>query len=215
LLLAALSAPVVSFAGTFANGDFELPGGATLFLSGSADTSVTGWIYNSHGSGFESYSLGSDYGIVPDSGSHYITFGHSGATGGSISQTFDTIAGHTYIVNYMLILQQVGAQITQSVNLAAFNALDLSSLNSTQTDFDYLTWAPGNALSFTAASTSSTIIFTDLTSAGNSGPLNWDLDSVTVTDTSASGTAAPEPRSLGIIAAALAALATRYRRSRL
>lgn len=215
VLLAALSIPATTFASTFANGDFELPGANTFFLSGSADTGVTGWTYNWNGTGFESYSHDADYGITADSGSYFITFGHNGTTGGSLSQTFDTISGHTYAVNYQLILQQVGAQLTQSVGLQAFNAVDSSSLGTVQTDFDFLTWSPGVTLLFTASSTSSTITFTDLTDVANSGPLNWDLDTVTVSDVVSpvtSGT--PEPGSLFMLGGALIALTARYRHSR-
>lgn len=192
--------PATMHAGTFTNGDFELPGGATDFFS--SPTSATGWLHA--GTGLDSYSLDSDYGLVADSGSHFITFGHNGTTGDTLSQTFDTIAGDHYSVGYKLMLQQVGALLTQSVSLEAFDASNSSSLGSVQTDFTYVTWTPGNTLTFTATSNSSTITFTDLTSTGNSGPLNWDLDTVTVTDTNQS--AAPEPASFVLLGGALVAI---------
>ena len=108
-----------------------------------------------------------------------------------------------------------GAQLTQSVGLQAFNAVDSSSVGTVQTDFDFLTWSPGVTLLFTASSTSSTITFTDLTDVANSGPLNWDLDTVTVSDVVSpvtSGT--PEPGSLFMLGGALIALTARYRHSR-
>ncbi len=84
----------------FSNGSFESPGGSgTLFLS-NGSTVVTGWTHGGNDLG-EFYAATGQWGISAGDGNNYIGWGANGATNGTMSQTFDTVTGTTYNVNYL------------------------------------------------------------------------------------------------------------------
>jgi hypothetical protein len=105
---------------------------------------------------------------------YYIGWGANGATNGTLFQTFDTVIGTTYNINYLLTTQQLtGVLPIQSNLVEALNGA--SVLNFVTNSFNQAAgiWNAGATLSFVAASTSTTLRFTDTTSAANSGPINW------------------------------------------
>ena len=167
----------IAFGASFANGSFESPGGAPIrqwlsYPGNPSSSFVTGWISNG---GFQIYESSGQDGIPAGDGTYYVSFGHNGNTGGTLSQTFDTISGGLYTVNYLVTLQQGGDP--EGMKVEAFNGTTLLNgvgLN----NFIYQTWTGGPQLTFTAASQSTTLIFTDTTIGG--GSANWGLDAVTV-----------------------------------
>jgi hypothetical protein len=196
----------------FQNGSFEIPAltaGNAQGL-GNADASVTGWLHNNFGGDFLANS--GAFGVSPSglNGSQWITFVGTGNFGGSIQQTFDTIAGTTYTVGFLLMVQQGTG--TQSMKVEALNGLTL--LNSLfETNFstpqDSFTLHP--VFTFTATGSSSTLRFTDnLQGSDNSGGANWGLDNVTV----AAPNSTPEPGTFGLLALAGGALLSKREHSR-
>jgi hypothetical protein len=199
--LAACALSSLSYGSAFQNGDFESPGGNSYVL-GAPDPYVTGWIHD--GAGFEIYTQTGGWGIPSHDGSYYIAFGHNTTTGGTLSQTFDTTAGNQYVVNYWVSLQQ-NTTPSNNVNLQAFNATNMSNLGAVDTTISLESWTSGNSLTFVAGSGSTTIRFTDTTSIADSGPVNWGLDSVTVSDLGGGeSSAAPEPATWALLSAGFA-----------
>lgn len=196
------------FAAAFQNGDFELPAGSSTTL-GANDPYVTGWIHN--GTGLDIYTHTMDWGTPSYDGQYYVAFGHNSSTGGTLSQTFDTVAGDQYSIAFFVTLQQNTAP-SNNVNLSAFDATNSNLLGSADTVISVNSWAAGNALTFTAASNSTKITFTDTTSAADSVPVNWGLDGVSATDLSL-GAAAPEPMSFALLGAGLFGISV-FRRKR-
>ncbi len=194
-------------ASPFTNGDFESPGagGGTVFLL-NGSTYVTGWTHGGNDLG-EFYTQAGVWGIPAGDGLNYIGWGANGATGGTLSQTFDTVAGTTYTVNYLLTTQQLGPPIPIEANLV--EALDgLTVLNSVTNSFNQNAgvWLPGATLTFVATSSSTTLEFVDQTTAQNSGPVNWGLDAVTV-EGAVGQPGAPEPATYALIGLGLGVLA--------
>ena len=197
----------------FTNGSFEslqspYTPDAHYLING--DTYVTGWVHGGPGS-FQSGDFlteGSAWGIAAANGTYYVGFGAGGVTGGTLSQTFDTVIGVTYFVNYLLTTQEFDAvpptqvAIVQALNGSTVLASVTNSFNSLANN-----WFSGLTLAFTATSTSTTLRFTDATSLANTPPVNWGLDNVTVGSV-------PEPASFGLLAlgAGLLGLCARRRR---
>jgi hypothetical protein len=210
--LATTFAAGVGFGGIFQNGSFENPGlGGAGFLGLNCPGIVTGWVHaNNCGAGSEILTASGNYGLATLDGGQYITWGGNGGTGGTLQQTFDTTAGASYFVNYLIAIQQ-NTGPGQSMKVEALDGINL--LNSAAADnFLFLTWTPGPTLNFTASSTSTTLRFTDTTSLANSSAANWGLDAVTV-QSNQSGV--PEPGSAFLLGAGLAALllASRFRKN--
>ncbi len=197
----------------FSNGSFELPGGGgTQYLDSSGGTStwVTGWV---HAGGtdisefYTNYQAG--WGIGAGDGELYVGFGASGGVGGSLSQTFDTEIGVVYIVNYLLTTQEYegeGAPPTQVALVEALNGIAV--LNSVTNSFNQANgiWNSGLTLSFVAASTSTTLRFTEQSTEGqlnhpiSANGVNWALDAVTVD-------VVPEPATYSLFGLGLGAIA--------
>ena len=183
-LTAAMLVAMPATAATFTNGSFEQPGGQPIrrgLVNG--DTFVTGWVNNG---GFQIYESSGQDGIAAGDGTYYVSFGHSGAIGGTLSQTFDTVIGQAYLVNY-LVRQQQGNDPGQA--LIAEIAGGPSVLNTALSPTD---WLPGLTLSFVATDVSTTLRFRDSTPPGAGGGANIALDAVTVTGAIAG---VPEPAS--------------------
>ncbi len=204
-LLALVSVPLV--AAPFSNGSFETP-----IASGNTDLatlSVPPWVYV--GPGNSSFLTASGaFGIAAGDGSQYITWGGSGTTGGQLSQTFDTIAGFIYTVNYILATQQGGATPpVQSFSVAAFDGATQLAAVSNSFNSAAGVWQSGTALNFVATSSSTILRFTDTSVGADS--VNWGLDNVVVNGSEPPPTGGvPEPSTYALTGMSLGLLA--YRR---
>ena len=219
LALAALGSATIGIAAPFTNGSFESPGfGASTssFFGVGNDTFVTGWTHTATGSdgSVDFYTRAPFWNINADHLDHYIGFGGSSTTGGILFQTFDTVIGSTYTVNYRLTTQQLAGNVIplQSTFVQALNGLTV--LNSVSNTFNPLAgvWINGTTLSFVAASISSTLRFTDTSNGAVAASVNWGLDNVTVSATAAPGNQIPEPATYSIIGLGLALIAFRHHR---
>jgi hypothetical protein len=203
-LILAISTAALSFAGPFTNGSFESPGvipaPGTHLTAG--DTYVTGWVHNSTDLG-EFYTDGSPWSVAAGVGTYYVGFGAFSQTGGTMSQTFDTVAGQLYGVNYILSTQELTGTLPDQIALV--EALDgstvLGSISNTINSPAGI-WNNGLRLEFTATSGSTTLRFTDLTLMANTPLINWGLDNVSVSEL-------PEPSSYALIGLGLGIIALR------
>jgi hypothetical protein len=131
--------------------------------------------------------------LAAGQGTYYVGFGAAGATGGSISQTFDTVAGTTYLVSYLLTTQEnLGPLPDQIAQVEAYDGASLLASVSNVLNTPHGVWNSGLGLVFTATSSSTTLRITDLTPVGNSAPVNWGLDAVSVD-------AVPEPATFALV----------------
>ena len=200
-----------AFGGPFTNGSFELPGGSPIRQAlGNNDIFVTGWTNNN---AFQIYESSGQDGISAGAGTYYVSWGHNGTTGGTLAQTFDTVVNQSYSVSFLLTTQQgdptnspqaLKAEALNGVNvLGSFQTLSLTNANGVWTT---------SSFGFTATGTSTTLRFTDLTTAANSGGLNWGLDNVGVVAGTTPPSTTPEPSTWLASASGLALLAGFLRR---
>ncbi|HXT39234.1 MAG TPA: LamG-like jellyroll fold domain-containing protein, partial [Candidatus Angelobacter sp.] len=151
--------------GPFTNGSFETPAlatGASVDLP-AGSTTLTGWTVGN--TGLVSWRNGPAFGVAPVDGSQEVGFnGANTPPGGSIFQTFSTTVGQTYTVSFNVGRQGTGggtmslqAQVTSSTG-GALGSLTAVAPNS-----------PGYGLAqtfnFTATTDSSTLTFTDTSTA--------------------------------------------------
>jgi hypothetical protein len=210
-LMATLVACLASASGAaFTNGSFENPGGTGFTFLTNGSTFVPGWIHTGNTNG--EFYTGQAWGILAGDGTNYIGWGANGATGGILSQTFDTMVGATYQVDYLLTTQQLaGSNLPFQSN--SVQALDGSTVLAGVTNsFNMIAgnWLNGNSLVFTATSTATTLRFTDTSNGAATIGINWGLDAVSVTQLG--GNAVPEPATYALVLTALGALALRRKR---
>jgi hypothetical protein len=209
VLFMASLATGVSFASAFQNGDFASPGGVAItHYLGCGDSFVTGWINDvfagctpsplypgASTTGEQDYQNGSGAGqIAPANGGTYdVTFGDNDTTGGTLQQTFDTMTGDVYQINYLVSLTDATSPLSpESMLVEVFSGVNL--LGSEEDNaFTNTTWVGGPTLTFTATSASTTLIFTDTTGAGLAPEQNWSLDDVTV------NSGVPEPSTVSTL----------------
>lgn len=187
-LMATAMVAVPATAATFMNGSFEQPGGAPIrrFLT-DGDTFVTGWTNNG---GFQIYESSGQDSIAAGEGAYYVSFGHNGAIGGTLSQTFDTVINQAYTVNY-LVRQQQGNDSAQSLTAEIVGGPSVLNGALSATD-----WLAGITLSFVATNASTTLRFRDSSTSGSFA--NVALDAVSVIG---AGPAVPEPASWAMMIA--------------
>lgn len=220
--------PVAS-AATFFNGSFETPGapvspwnpGIRYLGNESLDGSGTGWIHtgtaipDSQFGDFYTNGLGGLWTLAAQEGTYFIGFGASGFNGGTLTQTFDTQVGQTYLVTYWLTTlelftppypeQRAFVEVRDADDVQLVSALNFLPQGPPG-------WGQGLTLQFTATSTSTTLRFIDQ-SIGGSGPgngtfdINWGLDNVNVS-------AIPEPGTSAIFALGLGILGIFRKRAR-
>jgi hypothetical protein len=196
-------------AAPFQNGSFEDP-----TITGFGFTTIpTGWIKfdtscgtdNCSGSGlfiqtYEAFMLPA----LPGGGNQAFGFGGNGNFGSSLRQTFDTVAGHNYEVSFDYLTQQGAGHEDWQVD-----ALDGSNVLATHSQrFNDRNWVPFT-FQFTAGSMSSTLRFTDTSGQetfAEHASTNWGLDLVTVTDLGGPVGSVPEPASIWLASAGLAAV---------
>jgi hypothetical protein len=167
-----------ALANVIVNGSFESPAGAPI-RSWVDDTSPSSWV-----AGGTTYtdiyeSSGADI-ITAQSGNYYVSWGHNGSTGGTLSQSFASTPGATYTVDYF-VTQQQGTDPLQQVTVAALDGTSILgsvSMNMTMNDGD---WVAGTRLTFVAGpSGTTTLTFIDSSPAGVGVGANWALDNVVV-----------------------------------
>jgi len=181
------------FAAAFQNGNFEGPSLAGAGISFS--TVPTGWTKVDATSSALFLQDYSTFGLPTLNGDPVQAYGFGGNGGGSgsLSQTFDTVAGAPYQVGFIYAVQQ-GFEF-EDLGLSIFNNASAGGTPfvSSFIRFNNRNWL-GSTLNFTAGGPETTLQFNDITGIvdpGTGGSTNWALDAVTVTG--ASPTATPEP----------------------
>jgi len=198
-LALAFMAPATGHAAGLINGSFEQPGGAPIRLGlGDNDTTVTGWTAHDGTQAVSTYyeSSGQD-GIDAADGTYYVSFGHNGATGASLTQSIDTLLGAIYTLNYQIRLQQgsdplSGFQVSASTGDSVYSG-----------DAAAAAWTEGAALTFTGTGSSVTLTILDSTVGGGGSNLaidNLRLSSVGGVSGGGAG-GVPEPASWALLIA--------------
>lgn len=185
-------------AAVFTNGSFELGvnPGSTFVTLGNGSTGITGWVV-----GGNSVDYIGGYWQAED-GSRSVDL--SGNANGSLSQTFDTIAGQSYLVNFFLAGNPDGGPAAK-VAITSADGTQLQSNTFTVTGSDTrsnMGWQP-YAYSFTAATSSTTLTFASATGTAY-GPA---LDNVSVA-------AVPEPATWAMMLIGFAGLGMMVRSRR-
>lgn len=172
-------------AAAFTNGSFESPGGAPIRQSlADGDTLVTGWV--NHGLGQYYESDGQD-GVDASDGDYWVAFGHNSLEGGSLTQTFSTLLGALYTLNYDFRLQQGG-------NSGSGFRLSVSTGDSVLSgDASFAGWASGPALTFTGTGGNVTLTILDVTPDGSGDSSNLALDNLRLSSTGGGPGPVPEP----------------------
>jgi hypothetical protein len=162
----------------FANGGFEQPGGEVReFLTPDL---IPGWTASPGASGaldiYESDDQGD--GLTAAEGTHYVSFGHDGTYGGSVSETFAVTPGTTIDLTYQVAEQQ-GDDPTQVLQATITDTVDLQSASASNTALPD-TFMAGTPLSIYDSSGEVTVTFFDATPAGDCGGSNLALDQVEI-----------------------------------
>jgi hypothetical protein len=217
---AALTTVLVGAAGAhatsqpFTNGGFEQPGGEVR--EELSTNTLPGWTA-SQGSNeaydiYESDDEGD--GLAAAQGTHYVSFGHNGTYGGSISQTF-SVAPDTEVNLTYEVAEQQGVDPTQDLYVTLTDGGHTATAdNSPLPD----AFAPGVPLSIFETSGVVTITFFDATPPGDGGGSNLALDEVEINGSlGATASGAPEPTAwaLMIIGLGFAGAGLRGRRQAL
>jgi choice-of-anchor C domain-containing protein len=195
-LIAALAMPSAGHAAAFINGDFELgtsPGG-TFVTFAAPSTGITGWTVTT---GSIDYIGG--YWQAGD-GARSVDLSGNGA--GAIAQTFDTVAGLAYSVNFLIAGNPDGPGLKTLQVAATGNAAADYGFDSTGHSLAGMGWA-GRVYNFTATGASTTLSFSSLTGTVY-GPA---LDGVSV-----AVTAIPEPAVWALMIGGLALVGMQMRR---
>jgi choice-of-anchor C domain-containing protein len=204
-LMAAAFAAACGVAGSagaaaFTNGSFESasvnPGsGFTTLFAGS--TAITGWVV-----GGDSIDYIGGY-WQPEDGARSVDL--SGNANGSIAQTFDTVAGQAYLVNFWLAGNPDGGPAAK-IAISSADGSQLQSNTFTVTGANSHTnmgWA-AYTYQFTAATNATTLSFASATNTAF-GPA---LDNVSVS------LAVPEPTSWALMLIGFGGLGAALRRQR-
>ena len=127
---------------------------------------------------------GNSHGVTAQDGTHLVSFGHGGAHGDAISQTFDTVPGTSYNVSYQIAQIGSSGNDQQAMKVEAFNGTtSLATAVSNTLPTTQNQWDPGTTYTFTATSASTKLAFTDTTPQAGGGASDWVLDHVSVAAT--------------------------------
>jgi hypothetical protein len=199
----------IAHAAPFTNGNFELPGlgvGATFLDITNVATAPTGWTPAGTLGNAALFYENNAFGVVCVAGPNCVGFGGNGTTGATLSQTFDTVAGQSYTVNYFVTPQQ-GAGPQSALVEALNGATVLGSVTETiplLVAGQSFNWeVAGPSLTFIATGSLSTLRFTDTSNGAAAINTNWALDGVTV---NAPSVAVPEPETYAMLLAGLGLL---------
>jgi hypothetical protein len=180
-LLAATMLAVAGFAtpahSALVNAYFESPGGDVR--DRLDDQSIPGWTYapGEGGSSYEIYESDNHDGLAAADGKHYVSFGHNGTYGGSISQTFSTTPGVTYRVSYYVAEQQDDDPKQDLRAILTYGSGMIIHDNTRPT----ARFRPGVPLVFTATGSEATLTFLDATRPGGGSIANLAVDRVGLT----------------------------------
>ena len=211
----ALLFPAAVMAAPFSNGGFESPGltvGNFVPISPGSNE-PTGW--KAGGTATGGFNLFYQNAAFFVGGGNSVGFGGNGTTGASISQTFDTIAGQSYTVNYQATQQQ--GISPQSFLVEAFNGASLiasvsfsvPAYNGAAENFHFF---DGTPLIFSAGSGSTTLTFLDTTTLANSAASNFAIDNVSVSGAVVG--AVPEPETYALLLGGFALVGAMVRRQK-
>lgn len=202
-LAATLALPTAAQAATFMNGDFETgsnPGSYFLRL-GTDSTALTGWTITSG-----NVELKGGYW---EAGSGGRSIDLNGSMMGAIAQTFDTVAGMTYNVDFLMAGNPEGGPAVKTMKVAATgNDGQIFSFDNTGFSKADMGWT-NYTYSFTALSDVTTLSFASLTESPWTGPA---LDNVRVTALSA--LPVPEPTTWALMMGGFALIGSTMRRRR-
>jgi hypothetical protein len=189
------------------NGDFETYQGAAGPSSirtqlSDGDTSVDGWTHGSPNGAYDIYEDDSQDGLTAYNGTHYVSFGHNGTTGGTLSQSFASVLGTIYTLGYHFAEQQ-GSDPTGS----SFDVWIDGVLTGNSGDAVYNVWNAGS-VTFKGTGNMMSILFQDATTSG--GASNLALDGVSLNGSS--GSSLPEPGTWAMMLAGMAVAGLAMRR---
>ena len=206
--LAALAGAAPASASILTNASFEAPGGDSVRnqLVGASD--IPGWTYDVGAGSFDVYESDDQDGLTAADGNHYVSFGHDGFVGGSLSQSFKTVAGGSYTLSYSVAEQQ-GDDPSQVFRATITDGTSTYSVDNSALTLSFLAGTP---ISFTAAGTSATLTFLDATPVGGGGGSNLALDAAAISGPEAGGV--PEPASWALMLTGFGAMGAVIRRRR-
>jgi choice-of-anchor C domain-containing protein len=188
-------------AAAFTNGSFEMgvdTGGNFITLSSGDTTSITGWTVGGAGVDY----IGG-YWQAQD-GSRSLDL--SALDAGSVSQTFDTSVGQSYLVDFWLAGNTAGGSTVKSETTSATGAADqISTFDISGHSTGSMGWTEYN-YTFTATSASTTLTF----ASDEQNAYGPALDDVSVTATGG----VPEPTAWALMLVGFGGLGAMIRRSR-
>jgi hypothetical protein len=208
-MTALLGAPGAQALQVFTNGGFEHPGGAVR--AEISTVTIPGWTSSAGANGgfdiYESDDQGD--GLSAAQGTHYVSFGHDGTYGGSISQTFAVTPDTTINLTYQVAEQQ-GQDSTQVLMATITDTIDLQSNSANNTSLPD-TFAAGTPLSIYDTSGQVTVTFFDATPMDDGGGSNLALDDVRING-SLGVTGVPEPSAWALMILGVGGVGTALRR---
>jgi choice-of-anchor C domain-containing protein len=191
-------------AAAFQNGSFELGTTSPPFVEVHVgDTNITGWAVTAGNVDFmDTYWLG-------HTGANSIDL--NGNSLGTIAQTFDTISGHPYQVEFWLAGNYAGGPTVKKVEVNATGTgntpqqftFDVTGHSSTNMGWEQ------HFYNFTADGSSTTLSFASLSvNIGGANNYGAVLDDVSITDTYTPPVGAPEPGTIMLLLFGLVGVAS-------
>ncbi|MBK7470168.1 MAG: choice-of-anchor C family protein [Betaproteobacteria bacterium] len=178
LLVSVLSG--AAFAAPFQNGSFELGGigPCNTYDIPAGSTLITGWTVSVGNIDWEGPACGWQ---ASDGGNSLDLVGQAAGGIGGIEQTFDTIPGATYVVDFDLAGNYGGVPVIKPLAVTIDGVTTNYTFDTTGRGAFTMGWTT-KSLNFTANSTSSTIRFeSDVSAAGGSLNAGAALDNVRIT----------------------------------
>jgi choice-of-anchor C domain-containing protein len=198
--LAALAAlPSGANAAAFINGSFETGPAAGSFITlNNGSTAITGWtVVGATGASVDyigSYWQNGD-------GRHSVDLNGSGPVRGAVQQTFDTLAGATYLVKFLMSGNPAGLPVIKELNVSATgNATARYTFDTATTSLAAMGWV-SQTYKFIATGSSTTLKF----ASGDPGSFGAAVDGVSVV-------AVPEPATWAMMIGGLALAGMQMRR---